>query len=255
MLLAKYTRLGARITLIEVEDDPSAQKHKGKLYYFDESSRVKEIAVILAKDSQSTEALSPKYVPPAEKEQVNYAIWIVGKVNTQGNYSPVSHTESNQIENSKVALPKVEAPRQVSKTLTMVRCPKCPSTIRSDRLASHMTKIHHEKKTAIAVTKSRRSSSQTKSKTALDETQSATSKSASKIILISRRGMIIRKRMTCDSCLSTESVLYRYAESSHGIVHICGRCKATIFNRSFDKVDAMNSAFQGGAFETNRRRH
>jgi len=40
----KYTNLGARVTLFEVKDDLLTKKHLGKLYYFDDSPRFKEIA-------------------------------------------------------------------------------------------------------------------------------------------------------------------------------------------------------------------
>jgi hypothetical protein len=87
------------------------------------------------------------------------------------------------------------------------------------------------------------------------EKQSVTAGSKSNIILNSKRGMKVRSLMTCDSCGLTEIGLYRYSESNKGLVHICSRCKPSIFNRSFDKIDAMKLASQGGAFETNRRRH
>ena len=83
----------------------------------------------------------------------------------------------------------------------------------------------------------------------------STASSKFNIILNSKRGKKVYSLMTCDSCGLTEIGLYRYSDSNKGLVHICNRCKPSIFNRSFDKVDAMTLASQGGAVETNRRRH
>lgn len=75
------------------------------------------------------------------------------------------------------------------------------------------------------------------------------------LVLNSRRAYRISEPMNCDSCNASSNVVWRYAESNRGTVHICDRCKPKICVRSFGEKDAMNVAIQGGRFESDRRKH
>lgn len=80
----------------------------------------------------------------------------------------------------------------------------------------------------------------------------AKGKPAPKLILVSRRGTRVEVWMRCDDCGHHFDLVWRYAESNRGTVHLCGLCKAEAFNRSFGKLDAMWRAWQGGRFDGNR---
>jgi len=75
------------------------------------------------------------------------------------------------------------------------------------------------------------------------------------LLLVSKRGVRINKRMSCDCCKTFRDLLWRYNESNKGVVHICIMCKPKLFDRSFNKVDVLNFANTGGGFETKRSKH
>ena len=75
------------------------------------------------------------------------------------------------------------------------------------------------------------------------------------IILISRRGRRIGREIKCSACHKIKAPVWRYSESTKGVVFICAACKPTIFDESFGKKDALDFAQSGGHFESNRRRH
>lgn len=248
---SKYTNLGARVTLVEVNDDLSTRKHLGKLYYFDDSPRFKEIAKTLANDLRGIEQVSPHYLQLPQSQQPNYSIWIVKSHRVQINQTITTAPKPKQIENLKIEITELETSLQPSKEtveIHLIQCPHCNSSVRNDRLDKHIAKVH-----------TRQNHSTLRNFNAESETshKSSSSKSARRepITLFSKRGTRINKLMSCDSCLSTEIVLWHYAESSRGQVNICGKCKSGLFNRSFGRKDALDLAFQGGAFESNRRRH
>ena len=255
---SKYTILGAKVILLEVDDDLSIKKHSGKLYYFDDSPRFKEIANSLAKDLRGIEQVSPHYLELQQKQQPNYAIWLIKPKKVQTNHTIATVTKPNQVENLKPKTTELEISSQPSietVEIFLIQCPKCHSSVRNDRLDKHIAKVHGKQKQSPS-----RSSVETKviNATELEVSRKHTShKSARRepITLISKRGTRINKLMSCDSCLSTEIVLWHYAESSRGEINICGRCKSGLFNRAFGRKDALDLAFQGGAFESNRRRH
>lgn len=75
------------------------------------------------------------------------------------------------------------------------------------------------------------------------------------IVLKSHRAYRVCEPKNCDSCNTIVNLSWRYAESNHGTVHICDRCKTKVYVRSFGEKDAMNISVQGGQFESNRRKH
>lgn len=80
-------------------------------------------------------------------------------------------------------------------------------------------------------------------------------RSTSRFILESRRGARVLGPRPCKNCGRNHDVVWFYAKSSDGAVYLCATCKAIVFDRSFGKLDALNLAFSGGAFESSRRRH
>ncbi|MBS1787447.1 MAG: hypothetical protein JST85_06995 [Acidobacteria bacterium] len=78
------------------------------------------------------------------------------------------------------------------------------------------------------------------------------------IILESKRGTRIQKNDWCSDCGCLEKVLWHYSKSNRGEVNLCGRCKAKVYSRSFDKgkIDVMDTPLVYiSAFETNRKKH
>jgi hypothetical protein len=60
----------------------------------------------------------------------------------------------------------------------------------------------------------------------------------------------------CDECHTRgEKKLWRYSRSNQGTICLCSRCKRIVLDRSFGPIDAQDVALEGGAFETNPRRH
>lgn len=250
-LRAKYLLLGATVTLFEVNNDEATRQNVGRLYYFNDTPRVKEIATSLATSLHNVELVSPCYVeiPSEQQSQAQFSLWIVKSRMEPGRVKTV---ERMKLPSGTVAKGSVKIDSS-SKTA----CSVCAVSIRKDRLAQHLAKVHHKgNKTAHA--------NQDKVKIVrnsifVDPAQPKQSKPTQSkqgpITLISRRGTRVSMRRPCDSCHCIEPVTWRYERSNHGTVYICGRCKSGLFNRSFDKHDALNLAFQGGAFEMNRRRH
>jgi hypothetical protein len=139
---SKYTNLGAIVTLIEVDDDLSTRKHLGKLYYFDDSPRFREMAYSLAKDLRGIELISPHHFKQvAVKNQPHYAIWIVKSCKVQTNQfaavDPKPIEDESLIPEETVVIKTTE--------IYMVQCPKCPSPVRNDRLAKHLLNVHSGK--------------------------------------------------------------------------------------------------------------
>lgn len=72
--------LGARVTMVAVSDKVMSQRHRGRLYYFDETARSAEIAAVLARVIRQFERVAPRYAGHDEPMPVyppNYVIWIV----------------------------------------------------------------------------------------------------------------------------------------------------------------------------------
>jgi hypothetical protein len=139
VLFSKYMKFGAKVTLFEVPDDRSTRKHLGKLYYFDEYPRFKEIAHSLAKDMRGIEQVLPEYKQLATTPLPNYAIWVVGPNITlrKQNSNKISipekkRTPPQQFPKLKAQPARVnqlnEALRTAQPKLRRYRCRHCGST-------------------------------------------------------------------------------------------------------------------------------
>lgn len=74
--------------------------------------------------------------------------------------------------------------------------------------------------------------------------------------LESKRGTRVEGIRKCDECRETDTILWRYSKSNRGEVYICGRCKQRVRDRSFHRVDIMDTPLVWvNPFETNRRKH
>ncbi len=148
-LYSVYANLGAKIALLEVEDDESTRKHLGKLYYFDKIPRFAEIADSLAKNIQKIEKVSPQYIELNQRQQANYAIWIVAKVKSQTIHASSILTKPRQSENlnQRAELEiSVKSSAATAEKNSLLQCPKCKSLVRNDRLTKHLAKTHSEGK-------------------------------------------------------------------------------------------------------------
>lgn len=75
------------------------------------------------------------------------------------------------------------------------------------------------------------------------------------LYLDSKRGMRIDQKTPCSVCGVSTSPVWRYTKSNKGVVFLCSRCKPVTKERTADRIDALDLAFQGGKFDGNRRRH
>ena len=207
---------------------------------------------------RDVEQVTPHYLQLQQKQQPNYAIWIVKTNKFQTNQIVAPAPKPNQVKNVKSGTTELEVSSQPlieTIEICLIQCPKCHSSVRNDRLAKHIAKVHgRQNHSALPNSVNANAINQDNLKVPRKQTPD-TSARREPIILMSKRGTRINKLKSCDSCLSTEIVLWHYAESSRGEINICGRCKSGLFNRSFGKKDALDIAFQGGAFESNRRHH
>ena len=134
--------------------------------------------------------------------------------------------------------------------VAMVKCEKCKSLVRIDRLDNHIQKAHPQKRTQQQGKKVK-----VKSVPQINIYPRPPLKQAKpRIVLISKRGTKVYSDQLCNGCGMISRITWRYAESNQGTVHICGRCKPLILDRSHGSVDAMNSALSGGGYETSKRR-
>jgi hypothetical protein len=131
-LYLTYSTLGAKVTLLKVENDKYTRKHLGKLYYFDRNPRVAEIAVALAINILKFEKISVQYSEPHQEQTPNYAVWIVGSVESKTRLNAASQITQIKILNE-----------ELSKAIVpLTHCPKCNCSVRDDRLKKHLTKAH-----------------------------------------------------------------------------------------------------------------
>jgi hypothetical protein len=65
----------------------------------------------------------------------------------------------------------------------------------------------------------------------------------------------IDRKAICSNCKTLMRPLWRYSKSNVGEVYLCSLCKPEVFEKSFGSVDALNVAYQGGQFESDRRKY
>ena len=92
-------------------------------------------------------------------------------------------------------------------------------------------------------------------KTAADKNISAANNGAAEIILESKKAIRISERGRCSKCLVITKPLWKYSKSNIDEVRLCSLCKQIVYARSFERIDALDVAEQGGLFERNRRKH
>jgi hypothetical protein len=234
-----YYASGFEVALVEIPDNPYSQKHKGKLYCFNRAKSGCSGKIIeLLKGLNNLEPMRISYPSKSTPSNIDFSLWLVGKNNFQEPFDNlVLYRELIEKVSQKQITEVTENHRQ------LVKCSECKTQVRQDRLASHISKTHKRKISKNDVNLIIRPK-------AIIENNSDL-----RIILNSKRGTRIQQKAICDSCHVNSSVIWHYADSNQGAVNICGRCKSTVFNRSFGKIDAMTNALQGGRFESNRRRH
>jgi uncharacterized protein YbaR (Trm112 family) len=118
--------------------------------------------------------------------------------------------------------------------LELIACPYCSSKVRADRLAQHIAGVHS---TGQAAQPQSQVLSMTPSK---KQATAPTKKPRTKVFLNSRRGTRIEGPVMCEDCKMMRPAVWRYAESSHGVIQLCGVCKIKAFDRSFGKIDALD---------------
>jgi DNA-directed RNA polymerase subunit RPC12/RpoP len=134
-----------------------------------------------------------------------------------------------------------------------VKCSTCGAVVQQaylhDHLYAHMGNIFR------AQDKARRVQAKPKKLNLANEwKKSDTFYQSGKIILQSKRGTRVSGGQ-CDECNVKEKVLWKFSKSTRGTVYICSRCKPKVLDRSFGTTDALDSAYSGGAFEMNPRKH
>ena len=127
------------------------------------------------------------------------------------------------------------------------KCRICGQLIRESRLQKHMINGHPRELVGVGPRE--------KERTDLPNLVRKKKTHAPRIVLKSRRGFRAQGNGRCDECGQEFVYVWRYTHSSHGTVHLCGECKPRVFDHSFGKKDALDFGYEGGAFESNRRRH
>lgn len=155
---------------------------------------------------------------------------------------------------------KVHGDDDPSKDKRMIKCDICGVSVRRDRLEKHIRQAHIEKPEVKANPATCRFCGATMPQSELAAHRCEESGPLKRsdlpppIILESKRGTKIESTTRCSECHGLADVVWRYAKSNFGVVHLCRFCKAIVFDRSFGEIDAMDSALTGG-FETNPRKH
>lgn len=117
-------------------------------------------------------------------------------------------------------------------------CPECHGRVKHNNLKKHLAKVH-----GIIVP--------------------GYSFSTSRPILIlsktpsggNQRGTRIDSPIECAECHKIKRPVWRYNQSTLGIVCICSECWGIVRDRSYGPIDALTSALPGGLFDGNRRKH
>lgn len=148
ILYLKYTNLGAKVSLREVKNNNFTEQHLGKLYYCDLTPRVKEIAVSLARSLHNIESVSPRYTEKHEGEDFNFTIWILRKIKKTINQTSKGLVTINQnvtVKPDKINSTMLGQPSVSKEKSSLIKCPKCHSFVRNDRLIKHQKKVHDKK--------------------------------------------------------------------------------------------------------------
>ena len=160
-----------------------------------------------------------------------------------------------------------------SKKSDIMRCGVCGISIRRDNLENHLASVHmrevqlalagrkvpvHPRKrggaaTAPSIVWVRYDPSVPLNELINPENSEQTSQTY--LRLISRRGTKTEILKRCNNCGIIKQPTWHYVNSTWGEVHLCSKCKPEVFDRSFGKMDALDKAWSGGAFETNKRKH
>lgn len=56
----------------------------------------------------------------------------------------------------------------------------------------------------------------------------------------------------CDRCDRKTSVVWEYSRSNLGRVRLCSSCRVFVENKCFERIDALDRAYRGGAFGSKR---
>lgn len=150
--------------------------------------------------------------------------------------------------NSKIVctkvIPKRKHKQEIKQLMTI--CPICMVQVRVDRIDNHIKKVHN-KGDVVQV-----NSIKGKLSSSLKNNEP---ENINILYLKSKRGLRIEELEQCDECKMGTKPVWRYSESNKGVIFLCSSCKPLVLERSFGKVDALNTAFSGGKFEGNRRKH
>lgn len=153
-----------------------------------------------------------------------------------------------------------KSPRQVA------TCPQCGVTISSERLATHINRVHSteglkrrservEKRAALEDLVACDICKLEVKRKKLKKHKKDAHNVGVKLRLVSRRGIRAHEAKICAGCKLVKSETWLYKETTKGPVHLCTPCKARYFDSSFGKKDALDFCSFGGGFESNRRRH
>ncbi len=139
-----FKRNGIGIRLVEVADDRSSTTHHGKIYYFKATRQDREFARRVAAEIAAIQQFEVELRNSGDSKVPTLAIWLAGQSNTETIIPPLKKTET--ISDLTVQMDEKHSTAQVSAaedasrvcSRTLVKCPKCASQVRSDRLERHL---------------------------------------------------------------------------------------------------------------------
>lgn len=130
-----FVRNGVRVELKGVASDKSSAGHYAKIYFFTNDEAHRQLAKKIAAEISSVGTFSAEFRDLTETNLPTLSIWLVQQPTTKPPTPAKPPKPAVQVKPPKPAL-QTKRPRSFATTL--VQCPNCPSSVRSDRLEKHL---------------------------------------------------------------------------------------------------------------------
>ncbi|MBX2997860.1 MAG: hypothetical protein KF893_05070 [Caldilineaceae bacterium] len=215
------------------------EKASIKQHLLDIHSRVVKASSPLLRNLTEADSTAPH--PPIKLEHSNP---IQTQKNIDSTKTPLSKGKaakkastqtSNSRQEKKPPTPKTLSDKKAKPAknvyIERVKCEVCGNFVNQPNLDRHLKKKHNQKPEP----------QKTASSYISPKPQHIPKANPNQIILISKRGSRADTAEFCDECFTQIKPFWRYSKSNRGPVHLCSRCKPIVFDRSFPKIDLMNS--------------
>lgn len=139
-----FRRSQAVVKMIEVADDRFSTSHYGKIYFFRESVRHRQFALKVATEIVGVEPFEIEFRDLGDPNAPTLAIWLAGQGTMETSVPTVRRAGGSSVHAvqrpNKAAGVSVQSTEHTSDLTTrpLVKCPKCSSPVRADRLKRHL---------------------------------------------------------------------------------------------------------------------